>query len=153
MARAAESVAPRSDRELATSRVVRATPAKVFDAFRDPEKLARWWGPEGFTNTFHEFEFRPGGPWKLTMHGPDGRDFPNESVFVEIDEPRRIVVDHRSNPRFVAEITLAPAAQGTRVAFYQTFESAEVCRGIAKLAGPANEENLDRLAALVAEAP
>jgi len=141
-----QTVAPRSDRELATSRMVSAAPERVFDAFRDPEKLATWWGPNGFTNTFHEFDFRPGGAWKLTMHGPDGKNYPNELVFVEIEEPRRIVIDHRSKPEYVAEFEFVPTPGGTKILFYHIFESAEVCQRIAKFAGDANEQNLTRLA-------
>src|SRR6185369_10233222 len=63
---------------------------KVFKAFADPTHLARWWGPSGFRNTFEEFDFRPGGTWRFTMHGPDGTDHPNRSVFLDIQEPARI---------------------------------------------------------------
>lgn len=144
-----QPVVPRSDRELATSRIINATPQRVFDAFRDPEKLARWWGPNGFTNTFHEFDFRPGGVWKLTMHGPDGKDFPNESAFVEIDEPRRIVIDHRSKPEYVAEFEFVSVPEGTKIVFYHIFESVDACNRIAKFARDANEQNLDRLSQLL----
>ena len=148
-----EAIAPRSDRELAHSKVVRASPERVFDAFQDPGKLAQWWGPKGFRNTFHIFEFRPGGAWKLTMHGPDGKDYENESSFVEIEHARRIVIDHRSSPRYVAEFTFTAVDGGTRVCFYHRFESAEQCARIAKFAGPANEELMERLAELLGEAP
>ena len=76
-----------SDRRIDTSRLFPHSPAKVFQAFRDPAVLAEWWGPDGFTNTFHEFDFRDGGAWRFTMHSPDGKDFPNESRFLEIAEP------------------------------------------------------------------
>jgi uncharacterized protein YndB with AHSA1/START domain len=36
------------------------------------------------SNTFHTFEFRPGGSWIFTMHGPDSADYANQSEFVEI---------------------------------------------------------------------
>lgn len=73
-----------SEREPVTSRVLEAPRERVFRAFSDPAHLERWWGPKGFTNTFHEFDLRPGGNWRFVMHGPDGADFPNESVFVEV---------------------------------------------------------------------
>ncbi len=66
-------------------RILSASSAEVFAAHRDPERLARWWGPAGFTNTFTAFEFVPGGKWSFIMHGPDGKDFPNESVFTQIE--------------------------------------------------------------------
>ena len=55
---------------LRSSREIPATPQAVFAAFQDPTRLARWWGPNGNTNTFHRFEFRDGGSWLFTMHGP-----------------------------------------------------------------------------------
>ena len=56
---------------------IAATPGQVYAALGDPARVARWWGPAGFTNTIHTFDFRPGGTWRLTMHGPDGKDYPN----------------------------------------------------------------------------
>jgi len=84
-------VAEAADREIISTRVIAAPRDLVFKAFSDPENLARWWGPKGFTNTFHEFDLRPGGAWRFVMHGPDGVDYPNESVFVEVVKPERIV--------------------------------------------------------------
>src|SRR6476659_8272634 len=84
-----------------THRVLPYPPQLVFEAFARPELLARWWGPNGFTNTFEVFEFKPGGHWKFVMHGPDGTNYPNESVFLELHAPFRIVIQHESQPRFV----------------------------------------------------
>lgn len=81
-----------ADREFVHSRLVDAPQERVFRAFAEPAHLARWWGPDGFTNTFDVFEFHPGGTWRFTMHGPDGQDYPNESVFREIAVPERVVL-------------------------------------------------------------
>ena len=67
------------------SREIPATVEQVFAAFSDPERLSRWWGPAGFTNTFTTCEFNPGGRWSFTMHGPDGKNYRNECLFAEID--------------------------------------------------------------------
>lgn len=72
-----------------TSREIAAPAEEVFAAFTDPERLARWWGPSGFTNTFHTFEFETGGRWVYTMHSPNGGNPENESVF-ELVEPRKV---------------------------------------------------------------
>jgi len=138
------------DRTLATSRLLSVPPDRVFAAFRDPERLARWWGPAGFTNTFERFEFRPGGGWTFTMHGPNGGDYPNESVFREIVEPSRIVIDHVSGPPYVLTIRLVPEGGGSRIGWSQVFETADMLRRLERVAGPANEENLDRLEAELA---
>src|SRR5262245_45640054 len=89
-----------SDRELHTSRLLDAPRERVFRAFSDPTHLARWWGPKGFTNTFREFDFRAGGAWRFVMHGPNGADFQNESVFVEVRPPEQVVLRHVSKPHF-----------------------------------------------------
>ena len=72
-----------------TRRFVPHVPARVFQAFAQPEQLVRWRGPAGFSNSFETFEFRPGGRWKYVMHGPDGKNYPNESVFDALDEASR----------------------------------------------------------------
>ena len=142
-----------ADVELSTSRVVDASPADVLAAFRDPVRLARWWGPSGFTNTFEEFDFRPGGRWRFVMHGPEGGDYRNESVFAEVG-PTRVVVDHESPPKFRLTVTLdADGPRRTRVGWTQRFPTREQRDRIAKFAAAANEQNLDRLEALVAELP
>ena len=139
-----------SDRELTTSRLLDAPRERVFRALSDPAHLARWWGPNGFTNTFHEFDFRPGGAWRFVMHGPNGGDYVNESAFVDVRPPERVVLQHLSPPRFELTIALADDGGKTRIGWRQRFESAAVCERIRALATPANEENLDRLEAELA---
>ncbi len=141
-----EPVEARSDRR---SRLIAAPPAAVFAAMSDPVRVARWWGPAGFRNTIHEFDFRPGGRWRLTMHGPDGRDHPNESRFVRIEPGRLLAIEHFSGHHFVLEIALHAEGAGTRVAWCQTFDTAAHHARIADFVANANEENLDRLAAEV----
>lgn len=138
-------------REVSTSRIIGASPGAVFDAFRDPARLARWWGPDGFTSTFSEFEFREGGHWRLTLHGPDGTDYPNHNVFHEIVPGRRVVIDHVEGHWFRLTVTLDEAPGGrTRVGWNQRFDSVDERDRIASLVIPANEQNLDRLQAEVA---
>src|SRR5262245_39921619 len=95
-AKHAGSPEPPSDREIVSARTF-ALPRDVgFAAWTGPARLARCWGPKGFTNTFEKFDLWPGGVWRFVMHGPDGTDYRNESVFVEIVPPERIVFDHVS---------------------------------------------------------
>jgi uncharacterized protein YndB with AHSA1/START domain len=133
-----------------TSREIPATVEQVFAAISDPECLARWWGPAGFTNTFHLCEFKKGGRWSFTMHGPDGKNYLNENVFAEIEPPRKIVIAHVSEPKFRLTIALAPSTVGTVVSWSQAFDSIEVARAIEHIVTPANEQNLDRLSVEVA---
>ncbi len=128
-----------------TSREIAASPRDVFAAFSDAERLARWWGPAGFTNTFHTFEFETGGRWIYTMHSPNGGNPENESVF-ETVELTKIVIRHISLPVYRLTIDLQPAAGGgTIVSWSQEFEDASVAKRIEKVVVPANEQNLDKL--------
>lgn len=130
-----------------TSRAFPAMPAAVFDAIRDPRRLARWWGPEGFSNEFDVFEFAPGGRWQFTMVGPDGRRYRNESVFAGIVPDAQVRIDHVSPPRFVLTIALTPAGDATHLSWEQAFEDPAVAESVRHIVEPANEQNLDRLAA------
>jgi len=132
-----------------SSREIAAPMELVFAAFSNPERLARWWGPSGFTNTFDVCEFTPGGRWSFIMHGPDGQNYRNESVFAAIEPPSKIKVDHVSEPKFHLTITLEPAGTGTRLSWLQEFENPEVARRLEHILRPANEQNLDRLSAEV----
>jgi uncharacterized protein YndB with AHSA1/START domain len=136
-----------------TSREIPAAVEQVFAAFSDPERLARWWGPAGFTNTFRLFEFRNGGRWSYTMHGPKAGNYPNESVFAEIEAPSRIVIEHVSEPKYRLTIGLAASTAGTVVSWSQAFEKPEVAKRIEHIVVPANEENLDRLSAEILRSP
>jgi len=132
-----------------TSREIRTPADTVFAALSGPERLARWWGPAGFTNTFNVCEFKKDGRWSFVMHSPDGRDFPNESVFAEIEPFRKVVIQHVSQPKFSLTILLTPSKAGTLVSWSQVFENPEVAKSIENIVVPANEQNLDRLAAEV----
>lgn len=127
-----------------TSRVFLATPEAVYAAFAAPERLARWWGPDGFRNTFDVFEFVPGGTWGFTMHAPDGTSYPNESVFLAVEPNRRIVVRHLSKPHFELAITLERSAAGTLVTWEQAFNDPDVAASLKHIVEPANEQNLTR---------
>ena len=110
-------------------------------------------GPAGFTNTFTVCEFRPGGRWSFTMHGPDGQHYPNENVFAEIEAPRRVVIEHVLEPRFRLAIELAESAAGTLVSWVQVLEDSQFAARVEHIVVPSNEQNLDRLTAEVLSPP
>jgi uncharacterized protein YndB with AHSA1/START domain len=116
----------------------------VYRAWAEPYLLAQWWGPNGFTNTFREFDWRPGGVWEYTMHGPNGAEYPNRSVFREVG-PERIVLFHDSNPYFTLTADFEKAGGGTELVFRQTFESGDDYAKLRQMCEEANEQNLDRL--------
>jgi uncharacterized protein YndB with AHSA1/START domain len=141
---------PHALREIVSSRVLDFPATLVFRAFVDPRHLAQWWGPAGFTNTFEEFDPRPGGVWRFVMRGPDGARHRNESIFEELVEPERIVFRHVSAPRFRMTITLAGQAARTAVTWQMLFPTAAECARIKQFAIEANEQNFDRLEACLA---
>ena len=135
------------------SREIPASVEHVFAAFSDPHQLARWWGPDGFTNTFSVFEFKPGGRWSNIMHSPNGGSPQNESIFELIVPPNKIVIRHISPPLYRLTIEFMPSATGTTVSWSQEFDDAEVAKRIKKIVVPANEQNLDRLTVEVLSKP
>jgi uncharacterized protein YndB with AHSA1/START domain len=103
----------------------------VFLAFTDPEHLAQWWGPNGFTTTTHSFDFQPGGVWRFVMHGPDGRDYQNRITYEEIVPPERIVYRHDGGEdvepvQFSQTLTFQDLGGGrTRLTWHGRFPTAE----------------------------
>ncbi len=134
-----------------TTRIFPNRPDSVFAAFEKPETLATWWGPNGFTNTFEVFEFRVGGRWHFVMHGPDGSNYVNESKFIELIAPSRVVIQHLSQPHFVLTVTLSAHADGTELTWHQDFDDKELAARIKHIVEPANEQNLDRLGDVLAQ--
>lgn len=145
-----EQIERRSD---SRSAFIAATPAQVFAAMSDPNRIARWWGPNGFTSTIHQFDFRPTGTWLLTMHGPDGKDYPNESRFTRIASDELLEIEHLSGHHFILSIALRPSGEGTQVHWCQTFDTIEHYERIAAFVAGANEQNLQRLATEVLRSP
>ncbi len=141
---------PAEDRTMRTSRALPFPAVAVYGAFASPDLLAAWWGPDGFTNTFEVFEFRNGGKWKFVMHGPDGKDYQNESVFVQLEPSSKVVIEHVCAPFFTLTITLTSTPEGTRVDWEQVFADAATAEAVRRIVGTANEQNLDRMTRVLA---
>jgi PhnB protein len=103
-----------ADREIFISRL-----------FNAPEHIKNWWGPDGFTNTIHLMNIKKGGEWNLTMHGPDGTDYANKSIFKEIVPLKKIVYEHISGPKFLATIEFESRGEKTHINWHMLFESKE----------------------------
>jgi uncharacterized protein YndB with AHSA1/START domain len=129
-------------------RLIAAPRERVWAAFSDPAVLARWWGPAGFTNTFHEFDFRPDGAWRFTMHGPDGAAYAMDKRFTEIVPPERIVLSHcQTGHDFTLTMTFAPHGERTELWWRMRFDDAAEAAKVRPFVVPANEQNFDRLEA------
>ncbi|MFK7694885.1 SRPBCC family protein [Paenibacillus sp. HJGM_3] len=137
------------DNQILTTRVFKAPRELVYEVWTKPEHLDKWWGPNGFKNTFQEFDFRPGGHWRFIMHGPDGTDYQNHNVFKDIVKPERIVFEHTASPHFVTTVLFEDLGKETKIHFRMEFDSAEECKEISKYAVEGNKETLDRLEALL----
>ena len=120
----------RDPRSIIGTRVFDAPRELVFAAFTDPEHLAQWWGPDGFTTTKCALDFRPGGFWRFFLHGPDGRDYQNRITFDEIIAPERIVYRHSGGDdvepvQFKQTLTFEDLGGKTKLTWHGTFPSAE----------------------------
>ncbi|MGQ0536701.1 MAG: SRPBCC domain-containing protein [Methanobacteriota archaeon] len=147
-----------ADREIVVARLIEAPRERVFAAFTDARTLDRWWGPDGFRTTTHAFDLYPGGYWRYTMHGPDGRDYKNWIRYEEIRAPERIAYAHggeREDPDFHATATFEAQGEKTLVTLRSTFPTREarayVVREYHAIEG--GRQTLGRLAAHLAGKP
>jgi uncharacterized protein YndB with AHSA1/START domain len=113
------------DREIKLERKLNAPVELVWEAWTNPEHLANWWGPDGFTNTISLMDIKPGGEWHLVMRGPDGKDYKNKSIFKEVIPFKKLVYEHVSTPKFTATITLEAQGEHTLLTWHMLFETAE----------------------------
>ena len=114
-----------TDRELLITRLLHAPVEVVWEVWTNPEHIINWWGPDGFTNTISKMEVQPGGEWDLVMHGPDGTDYKNKSVFKEIILNKKIVYQHMTAPKFLSTITFESRGNDTFLQWHMLFETKE----------------------------
>jgi uncharacterized protein YndB with AHSA1/START domain len=88
-------------REFIITRVLDAPRSRVFHAWTDPVQMAKWWGPHSVTNTVSGMDVRPGGSYRIVMHGPDGTEYPIKGTYREIKPPSQLVmtVDASEHPQ------------------------------------------------------
>lgn len=108
------------DREIVLTRVIDAPRERVFAAWTEPGQIMRWFSPAGFTNETHEIDIRPGGRWRFTYVGPDGKRWENRMVFLRIEAPALIEFEHGSDveddpARFRVTVTFDAQANGKTV--------------------------------------
>ena len=118
------------DREIKMTRELDAPRELVWDAWTQPQHIAQWWGPNGFTNTIHEMAVKPGGVWRLTMHGPDGKDWPNKIVYTKVVRPEYLEYEHSDDSEddkvhFHVTVTFEDLGGRTRLTMRMQFPTAE----------------------------
>ena len=136
-----------SDRELLLSRMLNAPVKLVWEVWTNPEHIKNWWVPNGFTNTIYKMEVNEGGEWNFTMHGPDGTDYKNKSVFKEIVKHKKIVYEHVSGPKFLATVTFAEQGNKTLLTWHMLFDTAEEFKQVVKVfkADEGLKQNIEKL--------
>jgi uncharacterized protein YndB with AHSA1/START domain len=140
-----------ADREIIITRLINAPRELVFEAWTDSKHLDKWWGPNDFTTTTHEFEFKPGGTWRLTMHHPVYGDFPNTIVFDQIVRPELIV--YTNVGAFQSFVTFTERNGKTELVMRGVFNSvAELRESVEKYeAIEGGNQTLERLEAYLAK--
>jgi uncharacterized protein YndB with AHSA1/START domain len=155
--RSQAAAAADASRELSLTRTFKAPRSLVFKAWTEPEHLARWSGPEGFTTPHHHMDLRVGGRYRACLRAPDGQDHWVQGVYREITSPERLVMTHGwtdaagqpTGPETVITITFAEKDGQTLMTFHQAFFDSAASRD-----GHADgwSQSFDRLAEHLARA-
>ena len=138
-------------RAIITTRVFDAPRELVWSAWTDPNHLAQWWGPNGFTTMTSAYDLRPGGTWRFVMHGPDGRDYQNLVTFDEIVKPERLVYRHGDDVepvQFHTTVTFEDLGGKTRLTLRAQFPTADARDRVVREFGAAEGavQTIERLA-------
>jgi uncharacterized protein YndB with AHSA1/START domain len=77
----------------------------------------QWFGPDGFKVENLECDIRPGGCWRFVYTGPDGTKYDNRMVFLRVEAPRLIEIEHGSDKdddpaRFHVTVTFDEQSDG-----------------------------------------
>jgi uncharacterized protein YndB with AHSA1/START domain len=116
-----------ADREIVTTRLIDAPRELVFAAWTEAKHVGHWFGPDGFTTITHSMDVRPGGVWRFTMRGPDGKDWPNVVTYEEVVPPERLVYMHgndREPDMFHTTVTFADEGGRTALTMRAVFKTA-----------------------------
>lgn len=126
--------------------ILNAPLSRVWEVWSNPAHLINWWGPNGFTSTIHEMNFEEGGEWKLTLHGPDGTNYPNRSIFGEIIPLQKITFEH-FNPHFITTVLFETVPEGTLLDWTLLFDTPEMREIVVKAhkADEGQKQNIEKL--------
>ncbi len=142
-----------NDTEMVFTRVVDGPVEMVYKAWTEPDRVAKWWGPKGFTNTIHEMDVRVGGVWRLDMHGPDGTSYPNLIQYTEVVKNESLKWMHGlpdQPPLFHAEVKFIAQGNKTKIIHRMICGSAEQCAMVKGYGIDGHREGWDRLEAELA---
>lgn len=124
----------------------------LWKVWTEPEHLIHWWGPNGFSNTIHHWDFQHEGEWKMTMQGPDGTHYPNRSIFKEIIPYEKIVFEH-FNPHFITTISFQKKDNSVLLNWALVFDNEEMFEIIVRVhqADKGQRENIEKLTLYLAQ--
>lgn len=122
------------ERELVVTRIFDAPRALVFKAWTEPDRAARWWGPQGFVTLYCKMDVRVGGTFRVCMRSPEGAEYWKQGIYREVVEPERLVFtfaweDAEGKPGHQTVVTVTFAEHGTktkltlRQAIFETFKA------------------------------
>jgi uncharacterized protein YndB with AHSA1/START domain len=105
-----------ANKELTITRIINAPRELVFKVWTDPNHLAQWWGPHGFTNPLCEVDAKAGGKILIHMKGPDGVVYPMSGMYKEVVVPEKLVfvswqVDANNKALFEVQNTITFAEE------------------------------------------
>jgi uncharacterized protein YndB with AHSA1/START domain len=147
-----------AENELAFTRIYDAPRELVFDAWTDPQHIGKWWGPNGFTTTTKVMDVKVGGRWDYVMHGPDGEDYPSNSVYTEVERPQRLVFSNvggkADDPHLTCQmcVTFEDVGGKTKLTLRMIFLSTDAVSRAKKYgAEVGGNETLERLANVMRE--
>jgi len=143
---ASENISEKPENEIISTRIINFPKELVYAAWTEPEHLKNWWGPQGFTNTFNEFDLRPGGKWSFIMHGPDKGNYANECEFLRVEKPDFLSWKRFSKPLFQVAVSFETVSDNqTKIVFKMIFDTPEECNKLKPYVVDKNEENFDKL--------
>jgi len=125
------TAAEAGERELVITRIIDAPRHIVFQAWTEPDRVARWWGPQGFTTVYHDMDIRPGGAFRVCMRSPEGAEHWKQGVYREVVEPERLVftfaweeADGKPGHQTLVTVTFVERGDKTELTLHQAvFES------------------------------
>ena len=138
------TAAEAGERDLVITRIIDTPRHIVFQAWTEPDRVARWRGPQGFTTVYHDMDIRPGGAFRVCMRSPEGAEHWKQGVYREVVEPERVVFtfsweDADGKPGHQTLVTVTFAERGDRRSSGCIRRSSRASRGATSTstAGPA----------------
>ena len=141
-----------TDRELNFSQILNAPIQLVWEVWTNPVHIKEWYGPEGFTTAIHQMQVKEGAEWLLTLHGPDGTDYPNRSIFTEVVQEKRIQYRHYE-PNFTNTIDCEQQGDKTLMHWHMLFDTVSEFEIVVKTyrADEGLKQNIEKLVRYLSE--